>query len=115
MTPGLAEPSSPTIGIEEAAQILRCGMATVHQLVDAGDLPALKLNQRHIVLLREDVIDYVRRQAREQARERKLLCSRQQAAASMAPSPSRSRGAGRARRPLPDLTSYEIVAGKPPI
>jgi excisionase family DNA binding protein len=56
-------PISPTIGIEEAAEILRCGVGVVRKIIATGELPALQLTQRHCVLLRDDVIDYIRAHA----------------------------------------------------
>lgn len=79
MKPQTTNPNSPTIGIEEAAEILRCGCVTMRTAIDCGDLPALQLNQRHTVLLRDDVIEFVRVKAREQAKERKVEHARQQA------------------------------------
>jgi hypothetical protein len=54
-------------------QILRCGYDTVRTAIECGDLPALQLNKRHTVLLREDVIEYVRVYARRKAQERKVI------------------------------------------
>lgn len=115
MRPDVMDPNSPTIGVDEAAQILRCGVRSVQDLVETGDLPALELNQRHTVLLREDVIDYVRKRAREQATERKLQHARRKAKppAAIATTPA-SRSSGRRRRALPDLGSYEVTTGAQP-
>jgi len=72
MKPQTTNPTSPTIGIEEAAEILRCGYTVVQREIESGNLPALQLNQRHTVLLCDDVIEYVHVKAREQAKERKV-------------------------------------------
>lgn len=50
-------PTSPTIGVDEAAEILRCGVEVVRKIIANGELPALQLTQRHWVLLRDDVIE----------------------------------------------------------
>lgn len=115
MRPDIESPNSPTIGIDEAATILRCGVRAVQELVESGELPALELNQRHTVLLREDVIEYVRKRAREQAHERKLQHARRKAKP-VVPSAAAatSRGPGRRRKALPDLTSYEVTTGALP-
>lgn len=113
MIPTTEDPNGPTIGIEQAAQLLRCGVRAVQDLVETGELPALELNQRHTVLLREDVIDYVRKRAREQAHERKLQHARRKAKPPVAQT-SAAPARGRRRRPLPDLSGYEITTGVQP-
>lgn len=57
--------------LEEAAALARCGVDCLRQYVDSGQIPAARLNQKHIVLLREDVIDFLRTKARQQAEERR--------------------------------------------
>lgn len=57
--------------LEEAAALARCGVDCLRRYVDAGELPAAKLNQKHIVLLREDVINFIRTLGRKQAEERR--------------------------------------------
>lgn len=115
MKPDVRDPNSPTISVDEAADLLRCGVRSVQELVDTGELPALELNQRHTVLLREDVIEYVRTQARKQATERKLMHARRKAkppvAIASTPEPG---GRGRRRKALPDLRSYELTTGAQP-
>ena len=108
MKPKTNYPTNPTIGIEEAAEILRCGYDTVRTAIECGDLPALQMKKRHTVLLREDVIEYVRVHARRQAQERKAEHALREARyKALAP---QRRGPGRRRTP-PDLTPYEIAAG----
>ena len=41
MKPQTTNPTSPNIGVEEAAEILRCGIPTLRKLIDTGDPPAL--------------------------------------------------------------------------
>ena len=57
--------------LEEAAALARVGVNCLRQYVDAGEIPATKLNQKHMVLLREDVIDFLHTKARQQADERR--------------------------------------------
>lgn len=106
MRPQRANPTSPTIGIEEAAALLRCGVRTVRTLIATGELPALQLSQRQWVLLRDDVLEFIRVRAHRQANARKAERARQHAKDSATPVvvPRRS---GRKRRPLPDLDRYE--------
>lgn len=51
MKPQTTNPASPTIGVEEAAEILRYGVRVLQNLIDKGKLPALEINQRSTVLL----------------------------------------------------------------
>jgi excisionase family DNA binding protein len=99
--------NSPTIGIEEAAEILRCGLPAVQKLIETGELPALRLNQRHWVLLRDEVIEFVRVKAREQAKVRKVQHARRNAPRPPVPVPPRKPGEVRRRKPLPDLDAAE--------
>lgn len=62
---------SETLNIEEAAALVRVGVEAMRDLIDSGEMPAVRLNQKHTVLLREDVIDFVRTKARQQAEERR--------------------------------------------
>ena len=85
-----------TLSIEEAAALAKVGVDCMKTLVDTGEIFATRLNQKHCVLLREDVIDFLRRRAREQAKQR-----RERHTGATAPS-TRPR-AGRRRNPLPEL------------
>lgn len=60
-----------TLNLEEAAALARLGVESMRDLIDAGEVPAVRLNQKHTVLLREDVIDFIRTKARQQAEERR--------------------------------------------
>jgi excisionase family DNA binding protein len=104
-------PTSPTIGVEEAAEILRCGLPAVQKLIDTGELPALRLNQRHWVLLRDEVIEFVRVKAREQAKVRKIEHARRNAPRPPVPAPPRKPGEVRRRKPLPVLEDDPITVG----
>lgn len=57
--------------LEAAAALARCGVDCLRQYIDAGEIPAARLNQKHMVLLREDVIDFIRVLGRKQAEERR--------------------------------------------
>lgn len=105
MKPSITDQQSPTINITEAAALLRCGFETAKALIDTGELPALQLNQRHWVLLREDVLDFIRVRARKQAMARKEAHELKLARESAATAAPRKRG--RKRRPLPDLDALE--------
>ena len=86
----MADPE--TLSVEEAAALAKCGVECMRALVDAGEVPAARLNRKHTVLLREDVIDFLRTRARQQADERRKVKAR----------PVRQR-----RRVKPDLDRYE--------
>jgi excisionase family DNA binding protein len=105
------DPTSPAIGIEEAAEIMRCGVEVVRKVIARGELPALQLTQRHWVLLRDDVIEYIRAQALTQAQARKVAYARSIAPRPPVPVPPAKPGEVRRRRPLPDLDALEITAG----
>jgi len=90
--------------LEQAAGFLRLGYEAMKELVRKGEVPALSLNQKHTVLLREDLLDFVRSKGREQAQERK----RERPAKGQRTVAKRSvRGASRSA--LPDLSRYENI------
>lgn len=82
-----------TLTLEEAAALAKVGVDCMRTLAQNGDIYATSLNQKHWVFLRDDVIDFLRRRAREQAKQRR---ERHTVPA------TRSR-AGRRRNPLPAL------------
>lgn len=96
-----------TLGLEGAARMLRLGLEAMKELVDKGEVPAVRLNQKHTVMLREDLIDFLRSEGRRQAAERKKSAVGNRAAAN-APESVRTRSASKSRRTkLPDLRAYE--------
>ena len=92
--------NGPTMGLEEAATFLRLGHQAMKELVLSGAVPALSLNLKHTVLLRDDLIAYVRKEGRKQADKRKEIERRKLLVA------PRSRGDKVA---LPDLSKYELT------
>lgn len=103
----MAEPDD-TIGIEEAAGMLRLGLDATRELVDTGLLPAVRLNQKHTVLLRGVVLDYIREEGQRQAEERRKAAIRK----NMTPKPAAPAVRPRPRRhAVPDLRAYEAPAG----
>lgn len=44
MKPQTTNPTSQTIGVDEAAEILHCGARAAQKLINTGELPALELN-----------------------------------------------------------------------
>jgi len=92
-----------TMDLSQAAALLHIGFKAMKELVDTGEVPALSCNQKHCVLLREDLITYVREQGRKQADKRRL---RKQPAASPTPAVTRRRGSKTA---MPNLDAYEIT------
>lgn len=97
-----------TIGIEDAAVMLRLGLDATRELADTGQLPAVRLNQKHWVLLRDDVLGYIREEGRRQAEERrKAAAGKNRTPKSAAPS-ARPRPR---RHAVPDLRAYETPAG----
>lgn len=102
-----AEILDDTLGLEGAARMMRLGLEAMKELVDKGEVPAVRLNQKHTVMLREDLIDFLRSEGRRQAAERKKSAVGNRAAAN-APASGPTRRASKSRRTkLPDLRAYE--------
>ncbi|RRU80927.1 hypothetical protein EGJ24_12225 [Stenotrophomonas maltophilia] len=103
----LSDGPDDTLGLEGAARMLRLGLEAMKDLVDKGEVPAVRLNQKHTVMLREDLIDFLRLEGRRQAAERKKSAIGTQAAAN-SPTLGPTRRASKSRRTkLPDLRAYE--------
>ena len=104
---GHTESLDETLGLEGAARMMRLGLEAMKELVDKGEVPAVRLNQKHTVMLREDLIDFLRSEGRRQAAERKksAVGNRPAANTSVVTTPKRK---GKARRITPpDLRAYE--------
>ncbi len=87
--------------------MMRLGLEAMKDLVDKGEVPAVRLNQKHTVMLREDLIDFLRSEGRRQAAERKKSAIGDQPAAN-APVGTTNKRKGRSRRITPpDLRAYE--------
>lgn len=96
-----------TLGLEDAARMLRLGLEAMKDLVDRGDVPAVRLNQKHTVMLREDLIDFLRSEGRRQAAERKKSAIGARPAANTPESLPTRRSSKTRRTKLPDLRAYE--------
>ncbi|HDS1367146.1 TPA: helix-turn-helix domain-containing protein [Stenotrophomonas maltophilia] len=106
---GMLKPATAedTLGLEGAARMLRLGLEAMKDLVDKGEVPAVRLNQKHTVMLREDLIDFLRAEGRRQAAERKKSAIGTRPAANT-PESVQARSASKSRRKkLPDLRAYE--------
>ncbi len=102
-----AEDLDDTLGLEGAARMMRLGLEAMKDLVDKGEVPAVRLNQKHTVMLREDLIDFLRSEGRRQAAERKRSAIGARPAAN-APDSGATRRTSKSRRTkLPDLRAYE--------
>lgn len=96
-----------TLGLEGAARMLRLGLEAMKDLVDKGEVPAVRLNQKHTVMLREDLIDFLRAEGRKQAAERRKMAVGNQARPATLES-NQPRRKNRSRRVTPpDLRAYE--------
>jgi excisionase family DNA binding protein len=95
-----------TLGIEQAAELMRIGYEAMKQLIDAGEVPAVILNQRHVVLLRSDVIAYIHEQGHIQAEQRRRVAKRSKGS-TIAPQAAALRGSK--RKIPPDLSRYELL------
>lgn len=94
--------------LAQASKVMHLGIEAMRELVSTGDIDALSCNQKHTVLLREVVIDYIRKQGQKQAQERregKIKQDHRQHANTIQRQSKRS--------VPPDLTRYEITADAP--
>lgn len=86
-----------TMSVKEAAEFMRLGDDALKELIDEGRIEAVRLNQKHTVLLRSVVIQYLRDEGKKQTLERRAR---------------KEPGIGRDRRPrrapAPNLDGYEI-------
>ncbi|MFE3970674.1 hypothetical protein [Stenotrophomonas sp. YIM B13575] len=96
-----------TLGLEGAARMLRLGLEAMKELVDKGEVPAVRLNQKHTVMLREDLIEFLRSEGRRQAAERKKSAIGNRPAANASASGQARRVSKSRRTKLPDLRAYE--------
>ena len=60
-----------TLDIAQAAAYCHIGYEAMRELIDSGEVPAASFNQKHVVVHIDDLRDYVRKRAREQAEERR--------------------------------------------
>lgn len=91
------------LSLTDAAAFLHLGYEATKQLFDSGELPAVSLNQKHYVVMRSDLVDFVRTQGREQAKQRKAAKPGTPASALKAAASQRRRRG----QQMPDLTQYE--------
>lgn len=102
-----SDETDDTLGLEGAARMMRLGLEAMKDLVDKGDVPAVRLNQKHTVMLREDLIDFLRSEGRRQAAERKKSAIGSRPAANTPESGPARRPSKSRRTKLPDLRAYE--------
>ena len=104
----ITEPAAndDTMDLQEAAAFMKCGLRAMRELVDNGDVPALQINQKHTLLLRADLISYVREQGRAQAAKRR---ARKAGTAAPSPTPAPPRHRRGSKAPKPDLDAYEAT------
>lgn len=100
--------SLDTLDLEQAARLMRLGRDAMKELVDNGEVAALSCNQKHAVLLRTDVLDYIRERGRKQAEERRSRASGKPKA-SAAPQGAGKQPTGPRTPALPDLDRYELT------
>ncbi|WP_423177435.1 MULTISPECIES: hypothetical protein [unclassified Stenotrophomonas] len=104
---GQVESLYDTLGLEGAARMMRLGLEAMKELVDKGEVPAVRLNQKHTVMLREDLIDFLRSEGRRQAAERKKSAIGTRLAANTPESVPTRRASKSRRTKIPDLRAYE--------
>lgn len=96
-----------TLGLEGAARMMRLGLEAMKDLLDKGEVPAVRLNQKHTVMLREDLIDFLRAEGRRQAAQRKKSAIGNQCAANAPVGAPQKRNSKARRITPPDLRAYE--------
>lgn len=96
-----------TLSVEEAAEVMRIGADAMRELIVSGEMPALSLNKKHWVLLREDVLDFVRTRARQQQEDRRNRIAAVAPPQPLPPpeEPTAPRGRGAPRRARPQLAA----------
>ncbi|MGV4799002.1 hypothetical protein ACSMEB_07900 [Stenotrophomonas maltophilia] len=103
----MQNPKEETLGLDGAATLLRLGHEAMKDLIDRGEVPAVRLNQKHTVLLREDLIEFLRSEGRRQAAERKNSTVVNRRPAKVAGAGPSKRASKARRTKLPDLRAYE--------
>lgn len=99
--------------LAESAQFVRVGEESFREVVDRGEVPAVSLNRKHTVCLRDDLLDWLRQLGRKQAEERRRRHEGGPAKAA-APEAKRAQRQPRQsprRQAPPDLSRYEITTG----
>lgn len=89
-----------TLDLPAAARLLHIGLDSMKELVDTGEVPATRLNRKHTVLLRSDLLAYLREEGRRQAEERRMQ------ARGTKPKVTVPAKAGRPAAAKPDLSAY---------
>lgn len=92
--------SSETMSLAEAASFMRIGIDALRSLIYEGLVPALSLNQKHWVLLRSDLVEFIRHTAHQQQMGRRSLAEESRWATLPAKPAVRARG--RPRNRIPD-------------
>lgn len=90
-----------TLSLEEGAKFLRLGLKAMKELVESGAVPATSLNQKHTVMLREDLIAYLRVEGRRQAEARRIKKLKDSARLAKPKKAS--------KRVLPNLDHYDVA------
>lgn len=62
--------------LEEAARLLHLGVDSIRRLIDSGDLPAAELDQKRVILLRDQLVEFIRTKSNEQSVARRNGTSR---------------------------------------
>ena len=105
-----------TLDITECADFLKIDRTTALRLAGEGELPGAKIG-RAWVFLEEDLIEYLRAKAREQARQRQAniaITQELHASADRNPPTQLPLQRGRQRRALPELPemSSQVTTSK---
>lgn len=88
--------------VEEAAEVAKVGVDCMKALIDTGQLPAVRLNQKHCVVLEDHLMRFLDERAITQSKDRKRKHAQTPAPTASTMANGRYRS-GRHRRALPVL------------
>lgn len=95
------EKGDDVLGVAEAATLLRAEAETIMQYARSGKLPGTRIGKGWL-FLREDVLDFLRRQIHTDTQERLARTTAEGMTAMLLDRPKKTR-----RRALPDLSIFD--------
>ncbi len=96
--------SRDALSLADAAALLLLGEDSLRELILMGEIPALSLNRKHIVLLKEDVIEFIRTHARRQQAQKRTAWQSAENHAEFSGLRRDVRKPGRGRAEIPTLS-----------
>lgn len=71
--------STDTLDLKGIAELMNLGVDATRELIERGEVPVVSHNQKHTCAVRDQILDYLRETAVEQAAERKREWEKRQA------------------------------------